>query len=171
MPANAIVSILGTLAEARVRYVVVGGVAVVLHGHLRFTADLDLVLALDATNVLAALSALKTLGFQPRAPVQADQFADPAVRASWIREKGLVVFSLWSPSYPGTDVDIFAEEPIPFAELSARAKTADLPDLSVPIASIPHLIAMKRTAGRPMDLADIAALERIELSLSSDEET
>lgn len=40
-----------TLSRARVRYLVAGGVAVVLHGHPRFTADLDLILALDPPNV------------------------------------------------------------------------------------------------------------------------
>jgi hypothetical protein len=67
MPSDHIGRILAALNEARVRYVVVGGVAVVLHGHLRFTADLDLVLALDRDNVLAALAALQGLGFRPRA--------------------------------------------------------------------------------------------------------
>ncbi len=170
MPANAISTILGALTDSRVRYVVVGGVAVVLHGHLRFTADLDLVIALDRDNVLAALSALKRLGFQPRSPVPADQFADPEVRATWIREKGLTVFSLWGPDYPGTDVDLFAEEPIPFEDLSGRAQIADLSGRPTPIASIPDLIAMKRKAGRPTDLEDIAALEEIALSLEQDEE-
>lgn len=170
MPANAIATILEALDAAGVRYVVVGGVAVVLHGHLRFTADLDLIIALERENVRATLDTLKALGFQPRAPVAAELFADPETRACWVRDKGLTVFSLWSSRFPGTDVDLFAEEPIPFADLSARAKRVSLPPMSVPVASIPDLVTLKRAAGRPMDLEDIAALERIALSLESDEE-
>jgi hypothetical protein len=51
--------------EARqVQYLVVGGVAVVLHGHPRFTADLDLVLLLDDSNIKAALGALAELEYR-----------------------------------------------------------------------------------------------------------
>ncbi len=83
------------LNRAGVRYLVVGGVAVVLHGHLRTTHDLDLVLELGAKNVREALRVFAALGFAPRAPVPLESFADPESRARWIREKSLVVFSLW----------------------------------------------------------------------------
>ncbi len=167
MSSDHITRILAALDEAGVRLVVVGGVAVVLHGHLRFTADLDLAVALDRANVLAALAALKALGFRPRPPVAAEDFADPVIRAAWIREKNMTVFSLWSDSFPGTDVDLFAEQPIPFEDLEARAQRLAVPPLTVPVASIRDLIAMKRKAGRPVDAADIAALEKIELSLKA----
>jgi hypothetical protein len=158
---NAIETILAALEGAGIRYVVAGGVAVVLHGHLRFTADLDLALALDRENVLAALAVLRRLGYQPRAPVALEQFADPEVRSGWVRDKDMKVFALWSDAFPGTDVDLFAAEPVPFGELRARAKQAALATTAVTIASIPDLIEMKRTAGRPQDLADVAALEAI----------
>ncbi|MGH9368191.1 MAG: nucleotidyl transferase AbiEii/AbiGii toxin family protein [Thermoanaerobaculia bacterium] len=170
MSADHISRILAALNQENVRYVVVGGVAVVLHGHLRFTADLDLVLALDRENVLAAMSALQDLGFRPRPPVRAEQFAEADTRAEWVREKGMTVFSLWSPTLPGTDVDLFAEEPIPFTALAARAHPMALAGLTVPVASIPDLITLKRMAGRPTDLEDIAALERIALSLKGERE-
>lgn len=164
-----IASILKTLSDAGVRYVVVGGVAVVLHGHLRLTADLDLVVALERANVLAAIEALTAIGFRPRPPVDAKQFADPETRSQWVREKGMVVFSLWSPSYPGTDIDLFVDEPFPFEAFRERARVTNLYGVSIPIAAISDLIAMKRSSGRPEDLADIAALERIALSLDRDE--
>src|SRR5947209_2082220 len=105
--------IFSALAVARVRYLVVGGVAVVLHGHPRLTADLDLVIALDEANTRSALRALGALGFRPRAPVSADDFAVASIRRSWIEEKGLHVFSLWSPQMPATEIDLFVEEPFP----------------------------------------------------------
>jgi hypothetical protein len=166
--ARDIALILKSLWEARVRYVVVGGVAVVLHGYLRLTADLDLVVALERDNVLAAVEALAALGYRPRPPRRGPQFDDPEIRSSWARDKDMKVFSLRSPSYPGVDVDLFVEEPVPFDDLRERARVADLYGVAVPIAGIPDLIAMKRTAGRPEDLLDIAALERIALSLKRD---
>ena len=146
--------------EARgARYLVVGGVAVVLHGHPRFTADLDLVLALDPENVASALAAFEGLGFRPRAPVRLAEFADAARRATWISEKGLVVLSLWSPDFPATDVDLFASEPFPFEAAYARALRADLEGATATVAALEDLIALKLDAGRPQDLEDVRALE------------
>ena len=164
-----IASILKSLSDARVRYVVVGGVAVVLHGHLRLTADLDLVVKLDRENVLAAMEALSALGYRPRPPVAAKDFAEPEIRSQWVHEKGMVVFSLWSPLHPSTDVDVFVNEPFPFDAFRERARITELYGVPIPIAAIPDLIAMKRESGRPEDLTDITALERIALSLKSDE--
>lgn len=171
MPSDPITRILAELDKAGVRLVVVGGVAVVLHGHLRFTADLDLAVALDRDNVLATLSALKGLGYRPRPPVRAEDFADPAIRATWVRDKNMIVFSLWSESFPGTDVDLFAQLPIPFEELEDRAVRLTVAPLTVRVASIRDLIEMKRKAARPVDAGDIAALEKIELSLKNHGDT
>jgi len=110
MSGEALTEIFRALDEADVRYLVVGGVAVVLHGHPRFTADLDLVLDLAPSNAFAAIGALETLGYRPRAPVPAGDFANEEIRAAWRREKGLTVFSLWSPSHPGTEVDLFVND-------------------------------------------------------------
>lgn len=154
-------AIFRALERADVRYLVVGGVAVVLHGHPRFTADLDLVLALDAANVRAALGALRPLGYVPRAPVPAEDLADPARREDWIRNKGMTVFSLASPTHPATEVDLFVEEPFPFDEAYARALRADLGELRVSVASLADLVAMKRRSGRPQDLEDVRNLEAI----------
>jgi hypothetical protein len=157
------------LQAAQVRYIVVGGVAVVLHGSPRFTADLDLVIALEDQNVRAALAALEGLGYRPRAPVPAQQFADPDIRRSWIEDKGLTVFSLWSPDHPATEIDIFVEEPFAFDDAYARAVQADLGTSMVTVASIADLIILKRRAGRPKDLADISALEALTAEADDDE--
>jgi hypothetical protein len=154
--------ILQALEQSGARYLIVGGVAVVLHGYPRFTADLDLVLALDSPNVLLALRSLHALGYKPRAPVPVEQFADEEIRKSWIEEKGLVVFSLWSSQFPVTQVDLFVQEPFPFEEAYARALRADLGFATVTVASIADLIELKRRAGRAKDLEDIEALERLE---------
>lgn len=162
MPTGDFDFIFAALEKARVRYLVVGGVAVVLHGHLRFTADIDLVVGFEAGNARAALDALKDLGYQPRAPVPVEQFLEASTRERWAREKSMTVFSLWSQRFPATNVDLFVEEPFPFAEAWARATQVQLGDVRVPVASIADLIAMKKRAGRPNDLEDIKALESLE---------
>jgi len=153
--------VLAALGASGVRYLVVGGVAVVLHGHLRTTADLDLVVALDPDNARRAVAALTGLGFRPRAPVAAEAFVDSAARASWIADKGLTVFSLWSDRVAGLEVDLFVEEPFDFDAAWARRVTVTLDRTTTTVASLDDLLALKRAAGRPQDLADIVALEAI----------
>jgi predicted nucleotidyltransferase len=154
--------VLEALNSAGVRYLVVGGVAVVLHGHLRTTADLDLVVQLERDNVLRAMGALASLGYRPRAPVAAEAFADEEVRESWVRDKGLTVFSLWSSHAPTLEVDLFVREPFGFADVYARALRAPLENTVAWVVSLPDLIALKTQARRPQDLEDIEALEALE---------
>ncbi len=153
--------ILAALDGNGVRAVVVGGVATVLHGHARLTADLDLVVDLRADQPSRAIQALTDLGLVPMLPVDALDFADPAIRQRWVATRNLKVFSLYDPADPLRQVDLFAEDPIPFDELWGRAVEVRLASVSVRIASIDDLITMKRSAGRPQDLADIEALEMI----------
>jgi predicted nucleotidyltransferase len=161
MAAHPIEQVLAALNSAGVRYLVVGGVAVVLHGHLRTTADLDLVVALADDNVRRAIPALGLLGFRPRVPVPAEDFLDPEKRATWITEKGLTVFSLWSGQLPGIEVDLFVKEPFDFDQAYARGIRVSLDSTTATVASLDDLIALKRAAGRPLDLADVEALEAI----------
>jgi predicted nucleotidyltransferase len=158
---GAIEQVIAALNEAGVRYIVVGGVAVVLHGHLRVTADLDLVVQLARGNVLEAMRALTRLGYRPRAPVAAEKFADPALRESWLRDKGLTVFGLWSNVHPGLEVDIFVSEPFDFDAVYARAARVPLDTTTAVVVSLPDLIDLKLKAGRAVDLADIEALRAI----------
>jgi len=162
--ALAIEQVLAALNADGVRYLVVGGVAVVLHGHLRTTADLDLVVELAPENARRAIAALSRLGFRPRAPVPAEQFADAAARQVWIDEKGLTVFSLWSDRLPDVEVDLFVKEPFDFAAAYARAVHVPLDTTTVTVVSLPDLVALKRAAGRPVDLADVEALEALDAS-------
>ena len=105
------------LNESGARYVVVGGVATVLHGHARLTADLDVVVDLSREASLAVVGALVAIGLRPRAPVPAEAFADATLRAEWARDKAMTVFSLWDPADPMREVDLFLEHPMPFEEL------------------------------------------------------
>lgn len=153
--------IFAALNRAGVRYVVVGGLATVLHGFARLTADVDLIVDLSPPEATKAIETLLQLGLLPRAPVDARTFADPLVRRTWIEEKGMQVFALVDPANPMRAVDLFVETPFPFDDLWARADTIPLTGTAVRVAAIPDLIGLKRLAGRPQDLIDIEALEAI----------
>lgn len=149
------------LNDAGVRYVIVGGLAVVLQGHARLTLDVDLIVDLGNEPARRTIRALTGLGLQPRVPVNPEEFADPVVREAWIRDRGMQVFSMYDPSNPMRVVDLFVEHPIPFEELWTRSDAVDLQNITVHVASIPDLIYLKRLAGRPQDHADIEQLEAI----------
>jgi hypothetical protein len=139
----------------------VGGVATILHGHVRLTTDVDLVVDLQTEEVQKTIRALTRHGFKPRAPVDPFLFADASQRTRWIEEKGMEVFSLYDPGNPGLTVDLFAREPMPFESLWARSIPMNLGNLEVRVCSIDDLIEMKRRSGRPMDLADVEKLTKI----------
>lgn len=149
------------LAQGRVRYLVAGGLAVNLHGVPRMTIDLDLLVDLAARNLGKAVTALASLGFAPRVPVPFADLVDTEKRAAWIREKGMMVFTVFHPERPWELVDILVDPPIEFARAWRCRKRVSVSGLTVPLVGIQDLIAMKRKAGRTQDRSDIDALERI----------
>ena len=153
--------IFAALNDAMVDYVVVGGMAVILHGYLRATADLDLVIGLAPANCKRGLQALVSIGFRPRLPVAIEEFADPRKREEWIEQRNMLVFQLWDPANPMRSLDVFVKEPIAFDALLRDAVSKDIDGIPVRVASIEHLIEMKQVAGRPRDLDDIARLRQI----------
>lgn len=156
-------AVAGALNAARVRYLVAGGLAVNAHGYVRLTQDVDLVVQLDPANLRAAFSALSGLGYRPLVPVTAEQFADPAQRAGWIRDKGMQVLNLHSSLHPTASVDLFVTEPFDFgAEYESALEAQIAPGLAVRFVSLRTLIAMKAIAGRARDLDDVEHLRAIE---------
>lgn len=149
------------LADAEVDYVVVGGLAVIMHGHLRATRHLDLVIGLQPDNCSKAMGALGGIGLRPRLPVTLADFADPAKRQDWSQNRNMMVLQLWDPANPERSVDVFVREPMDFQSMLANASSKDLDGVPIRVASIPHLILLKEAAGRPLDIDDIEALRDI----------
>jgi len=153
-------AILQALGRHGVRYVVVGGVATVVRGYPRLTLDLDIAIDLDGAR--NAIDALVELGFVPLLPVDPHDFADADVRRRWVEERNLRVFTMSDPADPFRQVDMFAVNPLPFEDLWADASEISFGSASARVASIEHLISMKRMAGRAKDLEDVEALEAVQ---------
>src|SRR5437016_1562128 len=146
MERPSIEAIVGGLNEAGVRYLIVGGLAVVAHGFVRLTADIDLVLDPDPAALRRAIDALSGLGYRPRAPVEFSEFADPGKREQWAREKGLTVFSLSSPAHAATEVDLFVETPFDFEREYQHAERFEVaPGKIATFVGIDGLIANEAT--------------------------
>ena len=154
-------AILRALNDAEVRYLIVGGLAVVAHGYVRATVDMDIVLHLERENVLRAMAALKEIGYRPLVPVEAADFADEQKRKLWRDEKHMVVFQMRHPRPESTRLDIFVEEPFSFNGEYERAFWEEVAGVRAPILRYDELIRLKRSSGRSQDLADIAELELI----------
>jgi hypothetical protein len=156
-----IAEILQSLSDAQVQYVLVGGLAVQLHGFLRSTFDVDLVLAMNDENLARFIDIANRFGLLPVIPVPIDSLRNAQQIDQWHREKGMLAFALREPQVGGSVVDVLVRPDLSFDRLIANAVMGELFGRRVPIASIDDLLAMKRIANRPKDQLDIAALEKI----------
>ena len=150
------------LVEAKVRFVLVGGLAVALHGYQRATLDVDVALAMDAENLQRFLAVAEAARLRPTMPVQLASLAQPELIEQWYRDKGMLAFSVRGPETVATVLDILVRPVIPFADLLRDAEVIDVGAMRVPVASIEHLIAMKTNTGRSKDLIDIEELRKIQ---------
>jgi len=162
MKLKSIEIIFKALNEADVRYLLAGGLAVVAHGYVRFTTDIDIILGMDKKNLTSAMQAFDSLGYKPRAPVELHDFISSEKRSEWIKKKGLTVFSLWNPDEPATEVDIFVESPVDFGQAYSMGVDFNIvSDIEVKVLCLADLILLKKKAGRPKDFDDINKLNAI----------
>jgi hypothetical protein len=172
MDKPSIEAIVESLETEGVRYLIAGGLAVVAHGYVRLTVDVDIILDLEGENVLRAVRAFERVGYRPRVPVPFESLADPEERRRWADEKGMRVFSLYHPDSPLTEVDLFVQPP--FADFEdAMSRAVRLPireGLEATFVGLVDLLALKRAAGRPKDLLDIENLERLAREEAEDDE-
>ena len=144
------------LSAAGVRYAVVGGYAVALHGAVRGTVDVDVILAWDSRSLQSAEKALKSLGLVSRLPVSASEVF--RFRDEYIRNRNLIAWNFYNPKDLSEQLDIIITADLKGKKIS----TVKTPDGPIRVLGRDDLIAMKRASGRPQDLEDAAALERIQ---------
>lgn len=149
------------LARHRVDYVLIGGLAVSLHGIERATMDIDVTVAMTPENLAALVEMARELGMVPVLPIGLEVLADLEQLAQWHRERNLEAFALRAPGRSGVTLDVLLYPPVNFNALQNHAVIFKAGDVPVVVASIDDLIAMKRAVGRPIDLADIEHLMRL----------
>jgi predicted nucleotidyltransferase len=156
------IDIVRELNQAGVRYIVVGGVAVNMHGVPRMTYDLDLLVDLEDRNLEVLLGLLEGWGFRPRVPVHILDLADGSKRREWIEDKGMKAFNLVNEQWALSEIDIIIDSPVSYEQARANQVTVKVSGVEVPIASIPDLVLMKQNTGRNQDEADIRYLEQVQ---------
>jgi predicted nucleotidyltransferase len=144
---NDFAAALRDLNNSGVRYVVVGGLAVIRHGAVRATKDVDAAVATDPDNLALV-----------RALVEHWQATNPdgsPLRSGDLQPGGVLVLRT-----KHCFVDILSEEllPAPFVDVLARADVKRIDGVAAPICSLADLVAMKRATGRSRDEVDLERL-------------
>jgi predicted nucleotidyltransferase len=143
------------LKEHKVQFAVAGGWAVALHGAVRGTIDVDLVVVLTQKNLVLAEEALQSIGLHPRQPVNARDVYQ--FREEYIKNRNMIAWSFINKNNPAEIVDIILPEDLSIL----KAIQKQIGSTRVPVLSKTDLIRMKRKSGRPQDLEDIKALQEL----------
>ncbi|HWI17536.1 MAG TPA: hypothetical protein VNT81_07310 [Vicinamibacterales bacterium] len=134
----------GLLRDHHVEFVIVGAHALALHGAPRFTGDLDVLVRPTEANAGRLLAAIQAFGF-PDIPLSVAKIIEPGtliemgVAPVQIQVMSAIDGVTWDEVWAGREVAVFGSAPVGFI---GRAE----------------FLKNKRAAGRPKDLADIAAL-------------
>jgi hypothetical protein len=139
--------LLGALSDAEVRFLIIGGYAVGVHGHPRATKDLDVWVEASPENAVRVMAALRAFVAPIGGLTEAD-FATPGTGFMMGR--------------PPSRIDILTQiAGLEFGPAWSRHIVRKFGVHECPVISIEDLITNKRAAGRPQDLADVDALTRI----------
>lgn len=148
-------TVIRALDEHRVKYALVGGYAVALHGAIRGTVDVDIAIALNRATFKRIETDLHEIGLESRLPVTAEEVF--AFREEYIQNRNLKTWSFANPRNPLEVVDILITEDA--KRINTVNKRAF--GMIVKVAAIADLIAIKQKAGRAQDLEDIKALRKL----------
>ncbi len=151
-------SILREFHERKLRYLIVGGVAVNLHGYPRFTNDIDILLALDHDNLALMAEIMECMGYQQRLPISIQELDDERRVLTLMKEKGLIAYSFIHAKEPQFNIDVLVGASIEFEKFSSHKIIAEAWGLPIPVVSINDLISMKQNSEREKDVQDVAAL-------------
>ena len=143
------------LGEHGVRYAVVGGHAVALHGAVRGTVDIDIALAWNLESLKAAEKALSEIGFVSRLPISADEVFQ--FRDEYVKNRNLIAWNFYNPDDLTEQVDIVITYDLAGKNVTTMHTTAG----SIRVLGRDDLIEMKRASARQQDIEDAKALEKL----------
>lgn len=149
------------LTHNKVKYVVVGAIALALYNNPRFTLDLDILPDLTEDNLDKIIQVMTRLGYIPRIPVAVNELKDEKKRKLWYTEKNMKVFTFIHPKQHKDSVDVMIYPPITFKEADANKMYINIEGTEIPVASLSNLLILKKSAARAKDLVDIVTLERL----------
>jgi hypothetical protein len=151
--------ILKMLYDCKIKYILVGGLAINLYGIPRTTIDVDIMIELNNDNILNLINCFKANGFRLRQPIDEKKLIDKEYRKQLKEEKNVIVLTLENPNNPLEVLDFFIDNPIDFNKAYSRKKILKVDDFEIYIASIEDIIEIKKISDRPLDISDIENLK------------
>ena len=152
------------LDRHHVDYLLIGGLAVSLHGVERATMDVDITVAMTPDNLAHLTETAKELRLAPVLPVPLQSLTDIELLRQWHAERNLEAFALRTPDLAGVTVDVLLFPPVEFSGMAQRAIVINVADTPIRVVAIDDLIALKQAVGRPIDISDVEHLQRIRQS-------
>jgi hypothetical protein len=145
--------IIDSFDAGKVKYALVGGFALALHGIVRATMDVDFVLSLKQGEYEAAEKALGKIGLQSRLPIRAEDIIK--MRREYIENRNLIAWSFVDYKNPSRQVDILITRDLK----DLQTQKVSVGGRKITVATLQELLAMKTEAGRPQDLIDIKNIQ------------
>lgn len=158
---NLFQKIFSELNKAKIKYLVVGGVAVNLYGYLRFTGDLDLLVLLEEENLGRLDKLMQKLGYIERIPVSVRELEDTEKVKEWIEKKNFKAYSFIPPQSLLLQIDIIIEESLKFQNFYNKKIIKKIENTQIPLIDLDGLIKMKKKANREKDVEDLASLLKL----------
>lgn len=154
---NDFAAVLRDLNDAAVRYVIVGGLAVIRHGVVRATKDVDAAVAMDAQN-------------QARLEALLERWRPTNPDGTPLRSNGLQAGGALALRTSNCLVDILSEQLLgaPFGDVLARSDLKRIDGVEAPVCSLADLVVMKRATGRSTDALDLERLREAHGELPGD---
>lgn len=140
--------------KARLKYALVGGYALALHGLVRATIDVDFVLTLSQADFELVEKVLRQLGLQSRLPVRAQDIIK--MRKEYILNRNLLAWSFVDYKNPSRRVDILITKSLP----KLKTEIISVSGRKIVVANLKELLQMKIEAGRPQDLVDVENIKK-----------
>ncbi|NQT89991.1 MAG: nucleotidyltransferase family protein [Candidatus Omnitrophica bacterium] len=152
--------ILREFNKKKVRYILVGGIAVNIHGYMRTTADLDILLEMEDANLRKVVKILKKHGYHVKQPVDPISIADKATREDWIKNKNMKAFNFYKED-EFKEIDIIIKSSLSYDAAKKNIQRVKIGKMILPVIAIDDLIKMKQGAARDIDKIDIKMLRKI----------
>lgn len=152
--------ILRDFQKQKVKYVVIGGIAVNLLGSLRNTNDLDILVEMSDENLAKVVKILRRHGYTVKRPIDPLAIADEKTRKNLIKNKHMKAVNFYKDEGL-KEVDIIIDSPVSYQEASKDVIIVKAGKVGLPVMAIDKLIKMKKKAGRAVDRFDVAELTKI----------
>jgi hypothetical protein len=150
-----ILKLINHLDQHKVKYAICGGYAVALHGAVRGTVDIDLVISLNLEQISSAELALQKMGLFSRIPVTAKEIFQ--FRFEYMQKKNLFAWSFVNPKNPVEVVDIL----LTFDLSDLKREKVNYVGKDIWILDKKSLIKTKENTGRKQDQLDIDSLKKL----------